>query len=239
MTHPRRISISISRLGASSVSRLGACVLLLLALSLESHGQLKLFRMEKDSIPFFRGFSVSVDLVGPAMLLLSDHGEYAGALRVNLHDQWFPIVELGVGRANHERDEVTGLTYKTTAPYGRIGMDFNILKNKHAKNRLFVGFRYGFTSYKCDIIRENLPDPVWQSASGFGVKDMACSQHWLEGVLSLDAQIVGPLHLGWSVRYKRRLFHKEGDIGTTWYVPGFGINDSDNFAANFYVIMDI
>ena len=231
MTHHRLISISISRLSVS--------LLLLLILPLASHAQLKIFRMEKDSIPFFKGLSVSFDLVGPAMLLLSDHGEYEGALRVNLHDQWFPIVELGIGRANHERDEVTELTYKTTAPYGRIGMDFNILKNKHAKNRLFVGFRYAFTTYKADIIRESLPDPVWLNTSGFGIKGMNCNMHWLEAVLSLDAQIVGPLHLGWSVRYKRRLFHKEGDIGNTWYVPGFGINDSDNFAANFNVIIDI
>lgn len=231
MTQTKHISTSISRLSVS--------LLLLLMIPLTSQAQLKLFRMEKDSIPFFKGFSVSFDLVGPAMQLLSDHGEYEGALRVNLHDQWFPIVELGIGRANHERDEVTGLTYKTTAPYGRIGMDFNLLKNKHAKNRLFAGFRYGFTSYKADIIREALPDPVWQTSSGFGVKDMPCSQHWLEAVLSLDAQIVGPLHLGWSVRYKRRLFHKEGDIGEPWYVPGFGINGSDNFGANFNIIIDI
>ncbi len=231
MTQPKLISTSISRISVS--------LLLLLMLPVVSHAQLKMFRMEKDSIPFFKGLSVSFDLVGPAMLIFSDHGEYEGALRVNLHDQWFPIVELGIGRANHERDEVTGLTYKTTAPYGRIGVDFNILKNKHAKNRLFAGFRYAFTSYKADIIRESLPDPVWQTTSDFGIKGMTCSQHWLEAVLSLDAQIAGPLHLGWSVRYKRRLFHKEGDIGTTWYVPGFGTNDSDNFGANFNVIIDI
>jgi len=28
-------------------------------------------------------------------------------------------------------------------------------------------------------------------------------------------------------------------LGTTWYVPGFGTNDSDNLAANFNVIIDI
>ncbi len=232
MTQRKRISTCISRLTVS--------VLLLLTGTAVTHAQIaKMFRMEEDSIPLFRGFSVSFDLVGPATLLLSDHGEYEGALRINLHDQWFPVVELGVGRANHEQDEVTGLTYKTTAPYFRIGMDWNILKRKHQSNRMYAGFRYAFTSYKVDIIREKLPDPVWQYKSGFGVKDMQCSQHWLEAVIGIDAAIFGPLHLGWSVRYKRRIAYNSGHIGNTWYVPGFGTNDNDNLSANFNIIIDI
>jgi hypothetical protein len=36
-----------------------------------------------------------------------------------------PIIELGIGKANAE-DITTKLTYKSTAPYGRIGMDWNL-----------------------------------------------------------------------------------------------------------------
>ena len=71
------------------------------------------------------------------------------------------------------------------------------------------------------------------------MRDLACSQHWLEAVLGIDAQVFGPLHLGWSVRYKRRLFHDEGDIGQTWYVPGFGIWDDTRLDGTFNVIIDI
>ena len=230
MTYRTRISTSISRLIVS---------LLLLTLALSAQAQAKVFSLEKDSIPFFRGFAVSFDLVGPAMLALTDRGEYEGALRINLHDQWFPIFEMGVGRANHEDDEVTGITYKTTAPYFRIGMDWNVLKKKHGPNRMYAGFRYAFTSFNVDIIRENLPDPVWLSQTGFGIKDLSCVMHWAEIVFGIDAKIIGPLHLGWSVRYKRPLYHKNGDIGNIWYVPGFGTGSDDQLAANFNVIIDI
>lgn len=230
MTYRTRISTSISRLIVS---------LLLLTLASSAQAQAKVFSLEKDSIPFFRGFAVSFDLVGPAMLALTDRGEYEGALRVNLHDQWFPIFEMGVGRANHEDDEVTGITYKTTAPYFRIGMDWNVLKKKHGPNRMYAGFRYAFTSFNVDIIRENLPDPVWLSQTGFGIKDLSCVMHWAEIVFGIDAKIIGPLHLGWSVRYKRPLYHKNGDIGNIWYVPGFGTGSDDQLAANFNVIIDI
>ena len=232
MTRTPRISSSISRLAIS--------LLMLFASIGSAQAQIsRMFTMEKDSIPLFRGFSLSFDLVGPVMLMLSDHGEYEGALRISLHDQWFPIFELGLGHANHKKDEVTELTYKTTAPYFRLGMDWNILRKKHQSNRIYAGFRYAFTSYNVDIIRENLPDPVWQSETVFGVKDMSCNMHWIEAVLGIDAKIFGPLDLGWTVRYKRRIAHKDGTLGATWYVPGFGINDKDVLAANFNVIIDI
>ena len=219
------------------ISRLVVSLLLLVAA--QSLSAQKIFRMEKDSIPFFRGFAVSFDLVGPAKMMLSDYGEYEGALRINLHDQWFPIFEMGIGRANHKKDEVTELSYKTSAPYFRIGLDWNIMKKKHEPYRIYAGWRYAFTSYKCDIVREGLVDPVWKTKTDFGVEDMSCYQHWLEGVFGIDATIFGPLHLGWNVRYKRRIAHKEEVIGKAWYVPGFGVANDDRIEANFNVIIDI
>lgn len=63
---------------STSISRLVISLALLVVASTTTHAQ-KIFRMEKDSIPLFRGFSVSFDLVGPAMLMFSDHGEIEGA----------------------------------------------------------------------------------------------------------------------------------------------------------------
>ena len=70
--------------------------LMLLLLS-ASAGAQKLFKLEKDSIPLMRGFQVSFDLFGAGQMMLSDYGQYEAALRLNLHDQWFPIVEVGYG----------------------------------------------------------------------------------------------------------------------------------------------
>lgn len=231
MTHRHPICCFASRLAVS-------LVMLLLLIPSAACGQ-KIFRMEKDSIPLFRGFQVSFDLAGAAQLMLGNHGEYQGALRLNLHDQWFPTFEMGIGRANRKPDEVTGLSYKTTAPFFRLGMDWNVMKNKHLPNRLYAGFRYAFTTFKADIIDEKLQDPIYKTQSHYGVEGMSCSQHWIELLFGIDAKIYGPIHLGWTIRYLRRLAHKEGDIGAAWYVPGFGINDGDNFNGNFNIIIDI
>jgi hypothetical protein len=207
-------------------------------MSSAASAQMKFFTIQKDSIPLFRGFAVSFDLVGAGMLALSDYGQYEAALRVNLHDEWFPIVEAGVGKATHD-DEVTQLYYSTSAPYFKVGIDKNMLKDKHGPNRLYVGLRYGFTSYKIDLSRPDFPDPVWLWNTGFGVKDASCKYHWAEVVVGVDAKIFGPLHLGWSVRYKQRLAHsEEGEFGNPWYVPGFGTYNT-NLGATFNVIIDI
>ena len=229
MTLRRFISTSILRATFS---------LLLLSVASAASGQLKFFSFQNDSIPIFRGFAVSFDLVGAGMMTFSDCGQYEGALRLNLHDEWFPIVEAGYGKADHY-DEVTQIYYSTSAPYFRIGIDKNLLKNKHGKNRLYGGLRYGFTSYKVDIARSEFPDPVWKWPTGYGVKDDPCSFHWLEAVVGVDAQIFGPLHLGWSVRFKRRIAHDDGVMGNTWYVPGFGNNDDTRLGGTFNVIIDI
>lgn len=229
MTRRPSISISISRIVAS---------LLLLVASQTVAGQ-KFLRLEKDTVPVMQGLQVSFDVFGFGLLRFSDYGQYEGALRLNLHDQWFPIVELGYGKADHHDDQVTQIDYKTQAPYGRVGIDFNLLKQKHQANRLYGGVRYAYTSYKVNIFRNNLPDPVWLWDTGFGVRDERCSQHWMEVVFGIDAQIIGPLHLGWSVRYKRRLFHDDGNVGRTWYVPGYGVWGDTRLGGSFNVMIDI
>ena len=37
----------------------------------------------------------------------------------------------------------------------------------------------------------------------------------------------------------QRVYHKEGDFGNTWYVPGFGTNDTSQLGVTFNVIIDI
>ena len=193
---------------------------------------------EPDTTAFFKGFAVSADLIGPLQLLLSDYGQYEAALRINLKDRWFPVFELGLGKASHD-DIVTKVSYKTSAPYGRVGLDFNLLKNKHDIYRLYGGFRYAYTNYKFEFSHPGVTDPVWKQEVEYGVKDIASYFHWVEGVMGIDASIIGPIHLGWSVRYRRRIAHKEGIYGKAWYVPGYGKTGATRLGGTFNVIIDI
>ena len=193
---------------------------------------------QKDTVAFFRGVAVSADVVGLAQLAFSDYGQYEAALRINLKDRYFPVFELGYGTADSD-NPTTNLKYKTSAPYWRVGMDFNIAKNKHDAYRVYAGARYAMTYYKFDVVGSGLKDPVWGDDVDYNVKGMKAYYHWMEAVFGVDAKIAGPLRLGWSVRYRRRNAHDDGNIGKTWYVPGYGKQGGSRLGGTFNIIFEI
>ena len=207
-------------------------ILLPQAVRAQSRG--RVMAEQKDTVALFRGMAVSVDLFGAGQMLLGNYGQYEAALRFNLKDKYFPIIELGYGKAD-ATDDGTNLHYTTSAPYGRIGIDWNLMKNKHDDYRLYGGVRYGFTAYKFDLQGPDITDPVWGEQAPYQALGQSCNYHWLEGVFGVDAKLLGPIRLGWSVRYRRRLAHSEGSAGNSWYVPGFGQQGGSRFGGTFNV----
>lgn len=229
---------------SSFVSRVIAISLLLIAVttataqSRKDATATKKLTAQKDTVAFFRGVAVSADVVGLAQLAFSDYGQYEAALRINLKDRYFPVFELGYGTADSD-NPTTNLKYKTSAPYWRVGMDFNIAKNKHDAYRVYAGARYAMTYYKFDVVGSGLKDPAWGDEVVYDMKGIKANYHWLEAVFGVDAKIAGPLRLGWSVRYRRRLIHDDGNIGKTWYVPGYGKQGGSRLGGTFNIIFEI
>lgn len=191
-----------------------------------------------DSIPLWRGFQVKTDVMGVVQRAVSSYGQYEAGLRINLKDKYFPVIELGYGTAD-ENNVVTQTKYKTSAPYGRIGIDFNVMKNKHDIYRVYAGLRYAYTNFKFDIEHAPLTDPVWGGDTPFSGYDVKAHYHWAEALFGIDAKIVGPVRLGWTVRYRRRLAHDDGDFGNVWYVPGYGKQGSTRMGATFEILFEL
>lgn len=214
----------------------------MLMCSLTAHAQkqkkTEYLTLKNDTTALWQGVALSFDLVGAVQLWVSDYGQYEGALRINLKDRWFPIIEAGLGKAD-AHDDVTRITYKTSAPYFRVGADLNVMKNKHDIYRLYVGARYAFTSFNYDITHPGVDDPWWGGTAVYGASDVKCTYHWAEICFGVDAKIFGPLHLGWSVRYKNKLSASTKGEGKIYYVPGYGKHDSSTLGGTFNVIIDI
>lgn len=190
-----------------------------------------------DSIPTFRGVEVMVDVVGAIQKAVSSYGQYEAGVRVNLKDKYFPTAEIGYGKAD-ETNDVTETSYKTSAPYFKLGIDFNILKNKHDDYRLYVGGRYAYTSFKYDITHSPLTDPTWGGEVPFEGHDIKANYHWVEAVAGIDAKISGHFRLGWTARYRRRIHYDSGSMGNVWYVPGFGKQGSSRISGTFNIIWE-
>lgn len=192
----------------------------------------------KDSTAFLNGIGIGVDLLGIGQRTLSDYGQYEAFLRVNLHDRYFPIIELGIGEAD-KQDETTSLCYKTRAPYGRIGCDFNMLRNKHDLYRLFIGVRVAYTSFKYDITSPPITDPVWGGTASYNATDISSSALWAELGGGIDVTLWRFVHLGWSVRYRMRIHQSFGEVGEPYYIPGFGRNGNSRIGAAFNLSFEL
>ncbi len=194
--------------------------------------------LEEDTVPLLRGISVSYDVAGTIMRMVSDYGQYEAALRVNLKDKYFPVLELGLGDAKHNTDPVTGLSCKTNAPYGRIGCDMNVAKNKHDDYKVFIGARYAFTSFKQEACG-TVSDSYWGGTTTYDASmPSSCNYHWTELLFGVDAKVYGPLHLGWSFRYKVKIHSTDTGSNKLWYVPGYG-KDGNVLGGTFNVTIQL
>lgn len=189
-------------------------------------------------LPLLAGVSVSTDVCGMVMAACTPYGQYEAAARLNMRGRYFPVVEVGMGVSNHT-NESTNLHYKVHSPYYRVGLDYNVAKNARAQGRIMVGLRYAFTTFKYDVDGPDRIDPVYGTSMPFNYKGVRGTNHWAEAVLGLEARVWSIFHLGWSVRYRMRLYNKRTTIDNAWYVPGYGKNDTHALGGTFNVIIDI
>lgn len=195
-------------------------------------------RLQKQRLPLLAGISVSGDVAGAVMAVVSPFGQYEAACRFNLRGTFFPIVEAGWGLSDHT-DDTTDLHYKTGAPYFRIGCDYNFANDKRSGNRILGGLRYGFSAFDYDVDGPDIIDPIWGTATPFSVSGLSGAAQWMEAVFGLEAKVAGIVHLGWSLRYRVRLYNKTSAVGSPWYVPGYGRNGGHTVSGTFNIIFDL
>lgn len=177
--------------------------------------------VEKPKLLLFQGFTLSADVFGPLVYAFSDYGNIEAALRLNLKNTYFPIAEVGYGLCD-KTDLNTYIKYKTSAPYLRIGCDVNFLKDKFQDNRLFVGLRYGVSSFNYDISGPDMKDPIYGGAEPFGFDGISTTSQWIEIVLGVQVKVWRNFHMGWSVRFKSEMSTKESLYAKPYYIPGYG-----------------
>lgn len=222
--------------------RLAALMVLVLTPTLSS-AQIKMKDVVKADtvhVPFINGIAVHADMVGAMQRRISDHGQYDIGLRLNIKDKYFPVVEAGTGYADQKENYREESWFKTSAPFFRVGCDYNILRNKHDIYKLFGGVRYGFSRFDYDTTVGDIIEEKEQKTVVYTEYDgLQATYHWMEAIFGTDAKVWGPLHLGWDMRYKKKLTAKHDDIATPWYIPGFGGEKDAGFSFNFNLIISL
>ena len=192
--------------------------------------------VEEEPRPVFGGFAVMADLVGFVMKAAGSWANMEVAGRINFKEKYFPIAELGIGSCDRDGKTNTN-NLSVTAPYFRVGMDYNINKKQNG-NRFFAGVRYAFTSFSYDFSNPEFTDPLYNKVFPLYLEGLDGHAQWLELVLGFETKLWSFIRLGGNFRFKFRTVNEFDFMGEPWYVPGFGINGSSAYGATVNLAFD-
>jgi len=211
----------------------------MLLVSLCANAQSK-YRLEAEAPPakLINGIAVGVDGVGFGMKAAG--ARYANMEvfgRLNLYEKYFPVFELGVGDCDREGTE-QNTKFHTRAPFYRLGMDYSLTKKRNG-NRMFLGLRYALSHYNYDYSNPDFTDPYWTTnTTGVSIEDIKATNHWLEFCVGIETKLWRYIRMGWSIRYKSRLYQSDCPHGEPWYVPGYGKNGSTTFCGTVNLVFE-
>lgn len=186
----------------------------------------------------FQGVYLGIDVFGLANKVLgSDITSTEVNAEMNLTNRFFPVVEVGYAAIETSGEE-TDIFYKSSAPYFRIGMNYNVFyKKPHLPGQLLVGLRYGYSSFEYDVNAPALTDPNWGHTSvPFAYEGVKSNASWVEVCAGLKTQVYKGFYMGFTVRYRSRLSQKVHENSEPYYIPGFGKNGSTNVGLTYNLI---
>ncbi len=196
---------------------------------------------EEENQPLLKAIEVGVDVGGFAQKVFgSDYTSASASVTANIKNRYLPVIEIGYGEIDTKHEE-TSITYKTKAPFFKIGCDYNFFfKKTHLPGYLFGGIRIAHSSFNYDVSAPDLKDPVWGNITiPFTYNDVKGSTTWSELVVGVKAKIMKNFHLGWSARYRVLLSNKKSENCEPLYIPGLGMSNSSKFGFTYNLIYNL
>lgn len=197
---------------------------------------------DNENKKFYQGSTIGVEIAGLGNYLLgSDIMSTEAMFQANILNRFMPVAEIGFAKVETTSD-ATEIRYNTSAPFFRIGCDYNFFHDKaHLPGFLYGGIRYGFSSFSYDVDAPAMTDPNYggQMEIPFSYHGMNTTAHWLEIVAGMKVKIYKGFCMGWSVRYKKRLSYTKHENTEPWYIPGFGKNASTGFTLSYHLMYNL
>lgn len=196
---------------------------------------------EWQATPLYQGAYIGIDALGlGGKLLGSDYTSAEISGEINLKNRFFPIVEIGYGSIDTTNEE-TDIHFKTSAPYFRIGLNYNIFyKKPYLPGHFIAGVRYGVSSFSYDVSAPDMTDPIWgQPTIPISYKDVKSSAGWLELIIGLRANIYKDLYMGFSLRYRSLMSIKKTENSEPYYIPGYGKNKGTTWGVTYNIVYQL
>lgn len=178
-------------------------------------------RMEQ---PLLFAVAVSADIATPLMRAFGQHyGIAEFAAELNLHNRYMPVIEIGLGQSDYHPDNNNYHYHTGVTPFFRLGMNYGFLYNSNPDYMFVAGLRYGLSPFSFNVtdVTQN-PDAYWGPGATFDIPSQHVTVGYLQFLLGLRVKIIGPVSLGWTVRYQTILHQSATPYGEPWYIPGYG-----------------
>jgi len=192
-----------------------------------------------DSTRWLNGFTLHIDAASILTSTFMNSGIYSteGGFQLDLKHKIFPTIELGVAGAN--KFSTDNINFKTNGLFERIGVDFNLRKNKpdsKPTNNLFLaGIRLGMSNFNYNVTNVTITDNFWGGSKTFDYPSQNSTKIWYEFVVGVQVEVITNFYMGWNIRNKN-LISKDilGEVAP-WYIPGFGQNNGSTWGFNYIV----
>ncbi len=187
-----------------------------------------LYAQEKE----WNGISVGCDLskfVVPFIDTTRFGWEFSGDFEI-LKDL-FIAAEIGSNSTNFIKN---GYKYSSDGGYTRLGVDYNFMKHvdSESKDKMFVGLRYGFTTFTHNASDIIITDTWWGDYKGGEVEPTWLAANWLEVGVGIRSRLFNNFYLGWSARMRIKLGVSDDKIMQAYFIPGYG-NPWNNTSVGF------
>lgn len=180
------------------------------------------FKKHEAKIDLYQGFDLGVELYDPISQLFQDSYGYSFQADVDLWHKYIPTITIGYNTYTEEADN--GISFSGNGYYTKIGINKPIAKYMGSTQTcIFTGLHLGYTSFNYSFENVIPQNPgYWNTTKSTNYNDEKASCTWLEIPIGVKFKITGPISLGWTVIYKRKIDLSDGINSSPAYIPGFG-----------------
>ncbi len=174
-----------------------------------------------DKFIRMKGIRFGYDLTRPVQHLWNKGDRYGSELSFDMEiaPNTFTVLETGWEALKINTDYID---YRGAGSYTRFGVDYNFLVAEHKQDKdiLYLGVRYAI-SLGNQHVESFSNDNYWNNTQGSFPKQNI-QAHWAELVFGTRIEVLKNLFLGWSIRSKIKISHKDYDMPPVYFIPGYG-----------------
>jgi len=184
-------------------------------------------------IPLYQGVQVGIEILSPLKYFISDTYGASVKADVNLKNNYLPTLEIGF--AQYDKTSDNGNHCTSSGQFFKLGVN-KILsyKGTKAENIFFAGAHYGFSNFSYNLDNLTFKPNYWGNYEATFLNEKAVVG-WIELVVGVRVQVMGPISLGWTGQYKSTLHVSNGANSIPPFIPGYGQNVKPNAAMAFHL----